>query len=734
VKLYGIDIETDDPHLTNKGASWVYGEGEIIAVGLYNAKTGARKAFDGNGRNTIKKLLQNKDVTLIGANIVYDLGWLCYEHKLTAKQVMCGLIDVSMAEQTIDEYQPYSLDTLAWKYLQERKGAEPLKALCERSGYKGDFRKHLKKLWDAGYQKEIRDYVTSDADQPVRIWAEQRKILEETGCMEATVTNFKLIKIVLGMKQRGVRVDMEKRKKNYLALKTIQDRLQGEFEAKYGKVNFNSPKQLAELFDRQRVPYRCKIRIKGWQSEGRKFINTQDCFVGSELWDQRKRLKEIFNGVRVQKGQLVLYIAKQYSGRTAADLQNMGYTATCNPSIDKKALGVLKKTHPVAKEIVDLKQVSSIIEKFIGPKFDRFIVCHWIKDGVYTDKDGRLCRFKEDNYRIHADFNIVGARQTGRFSSANPNLHQVPSKTILFEKTEHEVKLYKLCRETIIPDEDMWMGKMDYSGQENRLMAHFAVGHGAEEIRKKYNDNPELDFHKYIGEISGLYEEYGAEVGRKYAKNCSFGLGYGMQLQTMTETFGWTKEEAERITALYHDGAPFVKATMDKVSDVIVRRGYIKSLAGRHEHLQSYNGKIDTRSAYKGFNKLIQGSAADMMKKAMVMLDECGLFEDYPLYLTVHDEIDFGIPKTQGSFLGLAKMQDVMEHTFPLSVPMRVDPEAGPDWGHVIDYKKNKAKFLKIKSCVGCKNLRTEAENERTYCGNTGYGCKKIKRKEANHG
>jgi DNA polymerase I-like protein with 3'-5' exonuclease and polymerase domains len=711
MKLYGLDLETHDPHLTDKGVSWVYGEGKIIVTGIHNKQTGEKTSLDGNGGKTVKKLLLDKNTALVGANIVYDLGWLCYEHGLAAKDVTCSLIDVSMAEQCVDEYQQYSLDALAWKYLKERKGDEPLKAVCEKLGYRGDFRKHLQKLWDSGYRKEIRDYVISDADQPVRIWQEQKKILEETGCMEAALTNFKLVKIVLGMKQRGVRVDMKKRTKNYHALKTIQDRLQAEFEEKYGKVNFNSPKQLAELFDRQRVPYRCKLRIKGWEPASRKFM-ASDCFAGSELWDQRKRLKEIFNGVRVQKGQLVLYVPKQYSGRTVADLQNMGYATTCNPSIDKHALAKAKKTHPVAGTIVDLKQVTSIIDKFIGPKFDRFIVRHG-----------------EDNYRIHADFNIVGARQTGRFSSANPNLHQVPSKTVLFEKTDKEVKLYKLCRETIIPDEG-WMGKMDYSGQENRLMAHFAVGSGAEEIRRKYNANPELDFHKYIGEISGLYEEYGAEVGRKYAKNCSFGLGYGMQLQTMTETFGWSKEEAERITALYHDGAPFVKATMDKVSEVIVKRGFIRSLAGRHEHLQTFNGKVDTRSSYKGFNKLIQGSAADMMKKALIMLDERGLLDYFPLYLTVHDEIDFGVPDKPEAFLRLAEMQDVMEHTFPLSVPMRVDPDAGPDWGHMIDYKKHRAKFLKVKNCTGCKCLCADEDTGKTFCGSKEYGCRKLKVKE----
>jgi DNA polymerase I-like protein with 3'-5' exonuclease and polymerase domains len=697
LKLYGIDLETHDPHLTDKGASWVYGEGEIIVTGLFNAQTGAKRALDGNGGKAVKNLLLDKNVTLVGANIVYDLGWLCHEHKLRAKDVKCGVVDVSIAEASIDEYQPYGLDSLAWKYLGERKGSEKLKAVCAKEGLKGDFRKHLKKLWELGYKDEIREYVISDADQPVRIWEKQREILSGkvlaggenfSGCMDALITNFKLIKIVLGMKQRGVRIDMEKRKENYERLKGIQERLQGAFEQKYGKVNFNSPKQLAALFDKERVPYRCKIRIKGLKCEDTLEWGYDDTYIrkgetvvfeGAELWEERKKLKETFNGVRVQKGQLVLYVPKQYVGRTGDDLVRMGYTVTCNPNIDKKALDVLKKGHEVAKAVVDLKQVTSIIDKFLGPKFDRFIVKHG-----------------ENDWRIHADFNIIGARQTGRFSSANPNLQQVPSKTVLFAKTPDEIKLYQLCREIIIPDEGYIIGKCDYAGQENRLMAHFAVGEGAEDIRRKYNENPDLDFHKYIGEISGLYEEYGAEVGRKYAKNCSFGLGYGMQLQTMMETFGWKKEEAERITVLYHEGAPFVKATMDKVSDVIVKRGYIKTLAGRHCRLRRYNGKPDTRSAYKGFNKLIQGSAADMLKKAVVMLDELRLLEVFPLYLLVHDEIDFGVPKAAEAIRRLLEVQEVMENVFPnISVPIRVDPEVGPDWGHV------KGRTVKQKKIIG---------------------------------
>ena len=654
--FFGIDIETDDPHLLTKGASWVYGEGEVICVGLYDTRRKTKKAFSGNGGDTIKNLLLNPKVALIGANIVYDIGWLCHEHALKAKEIKCHLVDIAMTEACINEYQRYSLDELAQKYLKEPKQSNSLALAAAAYNYKGDFRKHLKKLFHSGHKKEIYEYVTSDAAQAARIWEAQQDVLPQES-WGALITNFRLIKIVLDMKQRGVRINMQKKADNYRLLLKIQKELQASFEAQYGKVNFNSSKQLALLFDSEEVPYRHRITIKV-----------------SDVWKHRAELRNEFNGVRVEKGKLVLYVPSHYAERTNNQIRDAGYDTTCNPSIDKHALNKLKKQYAVAKAIVDLKQVTSIIDKFLGPNFDRFIVDHG-----------------NGNYRIHADFNIIGARQTGRFSSSNPNLQQVPSKTVLFEKTEKEIKLYTLCREVIIPDENMWMGKADYSGQENRLMAHFAVGNGSNEIRKKYNDNPELDYHQYMGEISGLYEEYGDDIGRKYAKNCAFGLGYGMQIPTMMATFNWSREEAERITALYHEGAPFIKTTMDRVSDVIVKRGYIRTIAGRHCHLQGGN----KRDAYKGFNKLIQGSAADMTKKAMVDLDDKGLLDVFSIYLTVHDELIFGVPMTAQAIRRLPELQSVMENTFPLAIPIRVDPEIGTDWGHVKGRRKKEKKETK---------------------------------------
>jgi DNA polymerase I-like protein with 3'-5' exonuclease and polymerase domains len=674
MKLYGLDLETDDPYLTDRGASWVYGEGSIICTGLYDAGTQKKRALRGNGGSTVLKLLKDPKVSIVGVNIAYDLGWLCYEHNLSVDEVRCGFIDVSIAEQAVDEYQRYGLDDLAMKYLNERKGSGSLPSICTVLGYKGDFRRHLKKLWDAGYKDAILEYAASDADQPVRIWQRQLEIIEQEGTLPALEKNFKLIKITTGMKQRGVRINMKKWQENSAKLAVIHEKLQKDFTGKYGNVNINSPKQLGELFTREGVPYRYKITIKGMKPSGRKFT-AADKFTGDAIWQERRILRDSFTGVRVKKDTLVLYVPWQYSGRTDMQLQEMGYETTCNPSIDKFALRAAQHKHPVAAAVKELKQVKNIIDKFLGPKFERFLV---------RDVNG--------DWRLHADFNPVGARRTGRLSSARPNLQNIPSKTVLYEGTADEMNLAQACRELFLPERGEILLKLDFSGQENRLQAHFAVGVNGKYIRDQYNQNPLLDEHDFVGERSGLYAEYGYKRGRKFTKNFRFGRGYGMQIQTMMENFDWSKEQAEAIMEMYDKAAPWVKETMEAVQDLLLGRGkfqgrgrrYIITLAGRRVHLRAGRD----RDAYKFYNYLIQGSAADMIKEALVKIDESTTVEK--LLLTVHDENVFSVPCTAAGMKRVLELQDCMEHAVVLSVPVICDPELGQNWWDVDGQRKSK--------------------------------------------
>jgi len=154
----------------------------------------------------------------------------------------------------------------------------------------------------------------------------------------------------------------------------------------------------------------------------------------------------------------------------------------------------------------------------------------------------------------------------------------------------------------------------------------------------------------------------------------------------------------------YNDAAPFVRATMDAVAEVIVRRGYITTIGKKQLHLQKYNGKPDVRSSYKGFNKLIQGSGVDLMEEALVRIFYSGLDLVLPLYLTVHDEIVFGLPLKKSALEKVAEVKEIMESAIlepdgskRLRVPIRVDPEVGRNWGYMTELDKIKGK-LKVRA------------------------------------
>jgi DNA polymerase I-like protein with 3'-5' exonuclease and polymerase domains len=689
-----MDTETDDPLLLDRGPSWVFGQGEVIVTGLYDAQKQEKKSIDGAGGAVMKKLLLSSSSAMVGANIGYDIGWLCYAHGLKPQEIKAQLIDVSVAESLIDEYQLYSLDKLAQKYLKERKGHEELEAIAAGLGLKGDFRKHLKHLWHADngvYRPKIRAYVISDADQPVRIWEKQLKILEEQELLSAFWLNMGMVKITLGMKQRGVRIDHKKWKENSEIAAKIQEQLKNDFTSKYTETNLRSPLQMKRLFDEQRVPYKHKIVFKGWQVEGRRFKNETDAFTGDQVWDQRSRLKESFPNVRVSKGKIILMVPSQYAERTASQARDMGYEVSNNPSINKFTFLATKETHKVVADIVELKQVSNIVDKFLGPNFERFLVYHEATK----------------QWRLHGDFNPVGARQTGRMSASHPNLQNIPSKTMLFTqlfelpKALRElckdifvpakmdgdkivpggINLAHMCREVFLAEVGHAAVKLDFNGQENRLQAHFAVGANGNRIRAMYHENPRLDEHQFVADASGLQEKHGKKNGRKYAKNVRFGLGYGMQITTMCEQFGWDKEFAQELIDAVKDASPWVPETMEAIQSLLLKkRRWIKTLIGRRIHLQA--GK--DRDAYKFYNYLIQGSAADMLKLCIVAMATDGVIDTEEavgyLLLLVHDEAVFSVPKTRAGAKFVLTLQQYMQETAELLVPVICDPEIGENW------------------------------------------------------
>ena len=292
--------------------------------------------------------------------------------------------------------------------------------------------------------------------------------------------------------------------------------------------------------------------------------------------------------------------------------------------------------------------------------------------------------------RIHADINPIrsdqGGTVTGRFSYSNPNLQQIPARN---------KELGPMIRSLFIPEEDHKWGCFDYSQQEPRLVVHYAAttepicfDNSVGNIVNKFKDNS-VDFHQTVADM--------ANISRTQAKTINLGLFYGMGKAKLQAELGLnTKQEAEDLFNQYHQNVPFVRDLMGLTSKTAQSSGSIGTLLGRRcrfnkwepnqfgmhkpmdfeEAERTYGrGRIRRAFTYKALNKLIQGSAADMTKKAMVDLYNEGIVP----HIQIHDELDISIQSEEQS----NKIIEIMENAVSLEVPNKVDYESGLTWGDI---------------------------------------------------
>ena len=292
--------------------------------------------------------------------------------------------------------------------------------------------------------------------------------------------------------------------------------------------------------------------------------------------------------------------------------------------------------------------------------------------------------------RIHADINPIrsdqGGTVTGRFSYANPNLQQIPARN---------KELGPMIRSLFLPEVDHKWGCFDYSQQEPRLVVHYAAttepicfDESVTKIVEEFK-NDSVDFHKTVAIMAG--------ISREQAKTINLGLFYGMGKAKLQAELGLnTKAEAEKLFNQYHDNVPFVKELMNKTSQFAQTSGSIGTLLGRRcrfnkwepstfgmhtamsfeEAERTYGrGRIRRAMTYKALNKLIQGSAADMTKKAMLDLYNEGIIP----HIQIHDELDISVIDDNQA----KKIVEIMEGAVTLAIPNKVDYESGETWGDI---------------------------------------------------
>lgn len=384
-----------------------------------------------------------------------------------------------------------------------------------------------------------------------------------------------------------------------------------------------------------------------------------------EHWslDQEKQaLHEVFvqTGVRIEVGETMKASA------VAPALEKVGIvlerTSTDQPQIDKL---VLAGAGPVGQLINHARKVSKLRTTFANQ-----------------------VRTFEINGRIHCQVNQMvrprddeagaeGARY-GRVSNSKPNLQQQPSRD----------EFASMWRDIYEPDDGGLWGSADYSQQEPRMQTHYSVlaeCEGAAEAAQAYHENPNLDHHQMMADLTGL--------PRKFAKNIYLGLCYGMGSGKLARELGlptvikFSKRlnrnieiagpEAQAILEQFNARAPHVRALAKLAEQKAADVGFLVTIGGRRCRFPKVGGRFDW--TYKAMNRLIQGSSADQTKMAMVAIDAAGHY----MQLQIHDSIEATVADERG----IASIAEIMRDVLPLKVPCKVDYKFGPSWGTIKEPK-----------------------------------------------
>lgn len=503
--ICGLDIECYDPLLKKAGYSWKYNQGYILNTALYYENRDTVTVIAGiNNENCpfdlidrqcankeIIDLLTDSDVCIVGANLQYDIGWLLYEYGMSTYDVKCSFVDVLQAEAILDEFGVHSLESVSQKYLKYGKTKDRIEEwVHENKSRKGDFRQHLK---DAPYGL-LEEYVKGDAKNPVKVWRKQLTLLKQQDLCKRAKMEFDCILPTLEMTRTGMPVDVEQKEKNLEFLSWAIETLHKEFMTRYNlpKFRITASRDIASFLDMRNVPYKYKITLKGYN--GAKFTN------GEETDRAYNKAKKLVSSFRLKKGEPVAYVPKEIAERTCELLKDEGFIFNSSPNVDKNYFASKREAYPEVALIADWKLATGIKSKILGEKYNRF-----------------FCKNFKGETVVKPQFKISDTVSL-RYSSVLPNGQQVSSKggfVLNAEGKEIQIEFAKIVRALFTASKGCVFGKIDYGQIEYRLICNIACGEAGEEVRRQYAENPHMDFHQYVVDLTGL--------SRKYAKNMSFG-------------------------------------------------------------------------------------------------------------------------------------------------------------------------------------------------------------------
>jgi len=638
-KIIGLDCETKETDFKN-GPGWGRGQGHIVGVSLaVEAANGEQAKWYFPARHEVEpeynldpanvfgwlKSVLETNVPKVGANLLYDIGWLTTENI----RVGGSLEDTQFAEALIDEFAFVALDAMAHKYLGVGKTSTIMYDWLREaypdtpvSETRGDIFRCPPRL--------VGFYAEDDAHLPIDIIKHQRIELEQQELTNLFRLECDLILLLIRMRLEGVSVDVGK------ALE-LQDELELETKLLYRRILDEYRYDIKSVHSNQLGPLFKKVGI------------------------------------------------------------DTPITDAGNPSIKKEWLANLE--HPLGEIVRDIRER----EKICGT----FIKSYIVDKSVPTTGSNSIAKIFPQFHPLKGD---EKGTKVGRFSSSDPNLQNIPTRTVLGKK----------IRGLFVPDAGHFnWKKLDYSQIHYRILAHFAIGPGSEELRQRYINDKKTDYHRdvlfAVAPLLGwdTTDEKHNDFVRRPIKNVNFGLLYGQSLRALSNKIadyfgeGFTAAQVKGFFDAYFKGAPYIKPTMKMIGEEVQTRGFTTSILGRRcrfnlwepairgpdwsEPLQynaairEYGNNIKRAYEYRGVNYKFQSSEPDIMKTGMLNCLKSGVFDITGVpRLTVHDELDFSVrDDTKEMREAFDFIQHTMENAVQLRVPVFVDVENGPNWGNV---------------------------------------------------
>jgi DNA polymerase-1 len=327
-------------------------------------------------------------------------------------------------------------------------------------------------------------------------------------------------------------------------------------------------------------------------------------------------------------------------------------TASGHFSTSAGVLDMLRGKHSVVDLVLEHRELSKLKSTYV---------------------DALQAALNSDTGCVHTSYSQIGA-VTGRLSSINPNLQNIPIRTEEGRRLRHG----------FVAGKGNALLSVDYSQIELRLVAHMAQDEGMLAAFRAGED-----IHTTTARaIYGVDPESVTKNMRRHAKAINFGLIYGMSVFGLTRTTELTLSEAETFVKAYFEKFPGIKKYLDGIRKQAAKQGYVETLLGRRRYFPALQSKVNVqiknREEREAINAPVQGTAADIMKIAMLKippaLKAAGL--KAKMLLQVHDELVFECPKDEVQETARV-VQETMANAYPLSIPLSTEARYGPNWGEM---------------------------------------------------